>query len=106
MKKLNTQTHNIYETTHEGLHFLVLIDKKKCHTYIYCETNEPNVYYQEDRMWSHDDAVKHAEEHIKACIDVIKYGRERYIEFCKNYTKDDGKIFDYPAITTKEWLLA
>lgn len=106
MIKLQTTQHNVYETTHEGLHFLVLIDENNRHTYLYCETNEPNVYYQEDRMWSHDDAVKHAEEYIKDHIDIIKDGRERYIEYCKNYTKDDGKIFDYPAITTKEWLIA
>lgn len=106
MIKLQTTQHNVYDTTCEGLHFLVLIDEQKGKTYLYSETNEPDVYYQEDRMWSSDDAVQQAKDYIKACIDVIKYGREKYIEYCKNYTKDGGKIFDYPAITTKEWLLA
>ena len=32
MKKLNTQTHNVYETTIEGLHFLVLVDAEEMKT--------------------------------------------------------------------------
>lgn len=106
MKKLNTQTHNVYETTIEGLHFLVLVDAEEMKTYLYCETDEPDIYYQEDRMWSDNDVEKQAEEYINKCIKVIKEGREKYIEFCKNYTKNNGMIFNYPAITTKQWLLS
>lgn len=106
MKKLETTKHTVYETTAEGLNFLVLIDEGESKTYLYCETEESDVFYQEDRIWRHKDAVKQAEEYINNHIDIMKDGRERYIEFCKNYSKDDGKIFGYPAITTREWLLA
>ena len=106
MKRLQTKNHVVYETIADGLHFFVLVDNEAMKTYLYCETEEPEIYYQEDRMWNDKDPVKQAEEYINKYIEIIKQGRKDYIEYCKNYNKDNGRIFGQPAITTREWLLS
>ena len=81
MKRLNTQTHIVYETT-AGVpggpkrNFLIFINEQQLKTYIYMNMDEDGAYYMEDRLWSDgktiEEKAQHAKDYIERYIDIME----------------------------------